>query len=122
MYNSKPVTQLLGEMIAVVAVASLAVLYTSRKAMVLSKAEELINDPFGVVMNYDDGVVIGYARGRNTIKNVFAEGMLLISIFTPWASLDHNNPLAVSGGDSGGGCGSSCGGGCGGGGCGGCGS
>jgi|GEM_PF-6754567 len=119
MYNSKPVTELFGEMLVVVLVAVLVVSYTSRMAMVLNKAEQLIHDPFGVVMQYDDEIVIGYARGKNSIK-VFAEGLLLVSIFAPWASLDHNNPLAESGGDSGGG--SSCGGGCGGGGCGGCGS
>jgi uncharacterized protein (TIGR04222 family) len=122
MYNSKPVTLLFGEMLALVAVTALVLAYSSRKAMVLSKAEECIKDRFGVVLPYDDEVVISYARGKNSIE-VFAEGLLLTSIFTPWASLDHNNPLTNrSSGDGGGGCGSSCGGGCGGGGCGGCGS
>ena len=121
MYNSKPVTYLLGEMLALLAVTALVQVYTSRNSMVSRKAEELITDPYGPVIRYDDEVVGAYARGKNSIE-VFAEGLLLVSIFTPWASLDHNNPLPKpSSGDGGGGCGSSCGGGCGGG-CGGCGS
>ncbi|MFL5743293.1 MAG: glycine-rich domain-containing protein [Niastella sp.] len=119
MYNSKPVTYLFGEMLALVAVTVLVQVTTSRYAIVLSKIKELIHDPFGAVLRYDDEVVLSYARGKNSIE-VFAEGLLLVTIFTPWASLDHNNPLPKPG-DGGGGCGSSCGGGCGGG-CGGCGS
>jgi uncharacterized protein (TIGR04222 family) len=123
MYNSKPVAYLFLEMLVLVLVTVIVRVYTSKNAMVSGKAEELITDPFGPVIRYDDEVVISYARGKNSI-NVFAEGLLLTSIFAPWASLDHNNPLTKpSSGDSGGGCGSSCGGGgCGGGGCGGCGS
>lgn len=120
-YNSKPVTYLFLEMLAVAVVTAIAAGYTSRTAMISGKVEELVTDPFGPVMGYDDEVVRSYARGENSI-GLFAEGLLLAAIFGPWANLDHNNPLNDrSSGDGGGGCGSSCGGGCGGG-CGGCGS
>jgi hypothetical protein len=121
--NSRPVTFLLLEMLALLAVTLVVQAAASRYIMVMNKAKALMSDPYGMVKPYDDEVVMSYARGKNSIT-VFAEGMLLISIFSPWASLDHNNPLTQhtsGGGSGGGGCGSSCGGGCGGG-CGGCGS
>jgi uncharacterized protein (TIGR04222 family) len=117
LYNSKPFSYLIFEMLALLAVTAFVQVTTSRYAMVLNKTKELIMDSIGPVTRYDDEVVIAYARGKNSIE-MFSEGLLLGSIFAPWASLDHNNPLANrSSGDSGGGCGSSCGGGGCGGGC-----
>jgi uncharacterized protein (TIGR04222 family) len=123
LFNDKPVSYLFWELLVTTLISGLVLRYASRKVAVFNAAKEMANYP-DAGKSYEDSVVISYARGEN-IVSLFAEGLLLTSIFAPYPMLDHTRAKQSaegysscsscnSGGDGGGGCGSSCGGGCGG--------
>jgi len=124
LYNSRPVMYLFWEIAITVLITVFVLRYASRKVMVFKTAEELIKNYPDAGTPYEDNIVTSYARGEKVIT-LFAEGLLLSTIFAPYPMLDHTHTRYS--GDGSGSC-SSCsggggdgGGGCGGGGCGGCG-
>jgi len=118
--RGKPVGFLIAETVALFAVCALFTWYFSRKKMILDKVKELAKDNQMVGALYEDAVVSSFALTGDDAIKWYAEGALLISIFTPSAVIINNLKRKSDSGCSSCG-GSSCGGGggCGGGGCGG---